>query len=101
MPSGFPDPSLPPTSYSTTIPNDFSTESPCYPSTATLESTVDVSSEVVPYPTPIPIYTTTIAVNSTLSTSSSLPTFTGAAVMGARGEGAIVAGLVGLLGLVI
>jgi len=96
-----PDSSLPTTSNSTIIPNDSSTESPCYPSTATLGSTVDVSSELVPYPTPIPVYTTTIAVNSTSSTSSSLPTFTAAAVMGARAEGAIFAGLAGLLGLVI
>jgi hypothetical protein len=107
VPNGVPDSFLLSDSYSTIVFSGSSTELSWGTSTGMLESLVGVTSELVPYPTPIPVYaitsgnTTTIGNSSTLSSSPILPTLTGAAAMGMRADGAIAAGLVGLLGFVV
>jgi hypothetical protein len=101
VPNGVPDSFLLSDSYSTIVVSGSSTELSWGTSTGMLESLVGVTSEVVPYPTPIPVYAITIGNSSTLSSSPILPTLTGAAAIGMRADGAIAAGLVGLLGFVV
>ncbi|KAH4203718.1 hypothetical protein HBI04_020010 [Parastagonospora nodorum] len=72
VPNGVPDYSLPSASYSTIVFSGSSTELSWGTSTGTLERSIEVTSEVVPYPTPIPVYATTSGSTTTIGNSSIL-----------------------------